>query len=239
MNLQYEYLFGFRVGAFKSIDSLANFSTKSPGIYISVNAESLYQENSDFLRLVNANYGYSDGIGAVISSHINGTGQLVKLPGCELWLSVLGKVPSAKVAFVGGDEVVINLLVSKISAQFPLLDIVYYRNGFFDDESAVISSLSECKPEYLFVGMGQPKQELFCEAVQCVLPNVKFFPIGGSFDLYVGKVNRAPSFMIKFGLEWLYRLYLEPGRWRRQLVLPKFLLKCLLSKVTTIPKAKV
>lgn len=227
-------LFGFNIIAFESIDSLSSFALLNPGIYISVNAEGLYNQNPNFLRLVNTNFGYADGVGAVISSRINGSGRLVKLPGCELWLSVLSKVTSTKVAFIGGDEDTIQKLTSKIKCEFPLLDVVYFSNGFFEFEEQLLSALKEREPEFVFVGMGQPKQELFCEKVKTILPEAKLFPIGGSFDLYVGKVNRAPVWMVKLGLEWLYRLYLEPSRWRRQLVLPKFLLKCLTARVLNI-----
>jgi exopolysaccharide biosynthesis WecB/TagA/CpsF family protein len=231
MKLPAESLFGINISAFESIDSLSSFVIHNPGIYISVNAESLYNQNPIFSRLVNTNYGYADGVGAVISSRINGSGSLVKLPGCELWLSILSKVSATKVAFIGGDEDTINKLTSKIKIDFPLLDVVYFKNGFFEFEEQVLSALKECEPEFVFVGMGQPKQELFCEKVHDILPQAKLLPIGGSFDLYVGKVSRAPVWMVRFGLEWLYRLIQEPSRWRRQLVLPKFLIKCISFKV--------
>lgn len=229
-----EELFGFKVFAFKSVDTLSSFALNNPGIYISVNAESLYKQDPSFLRLVNSNFGYADGVGTVISSRINGNGTLIKVPGCELWLSVLSKISSVRVAFIGGDAITMEALIEKIQCEFPLLDIVYHHNGFFESEENILSNLKRLEPEFVFVGMGQPKQEIFCEKVQQLLPEAKYFPVGGSFDLYVGKVNRAPKWMIHFGFEWFYRLCKEPSRWRRQLVLPKFLLKCLTARVLSI-----
>lgn len=231
MKLVYENLFGLNIVVCDSVDTLSTFSMNNPGIYVSANAEAIYKQDSDFLRIINNNYGYADGVGAVISSHINGNGGLVKIPGCELWLSVLSKLSYSKVAFIGGDENTIEELIIKIKTEFPSLDIVFYNNGFFKNEELVLSALKELEPQFVFVGMGQPKQEIFCEKAQKLLPEARYFPVGGSFDLYVGKVDRAPIWMIKLSCEWLYRLYKDPSRWRRQLVLPMFLFRCISSRI--------
>lgn len=226
-----EYLYGFKVFAFNSVDELACFSIKNPGIYISINAECLYKKDANFINIVNDNYGFSDGVGPVLASSLNGNGVLKKLPGCELWLSVLDKLETGKVAFLGSTTDTMELLVNKIKYNYPHLDIVFYNDGYFSSEKEIIERLVESKPEFVFIGMGQPKQEVLSNKLKQQLLNAKLYPLGGAFDLYTGKVKRAPKWLVNLGLESIYRLYLEPSRWRRQIVLPKFLFRCVLDRL--------
>ncbi|WP_144391038.1 WecB/TagA/CpsF family glycosyltransferase, partial [Indiicoccus explosivorum] len=83
----------------------------------------------------------------------------------------------------------------------------------------------------LFVALGSPKQELWIRRNMERLPDVKVFQgVGGSFDVFSGTVKRAPAAFRKAGLEWLYRLASDPSRIKRQLNLPRFLLKVLRSR---------
>lgn len=94
-----------------------------------------------------------------------------------------------------------------------------------------MKQIRESGAALLFVALGSPRQELWIKENMPKLPNVKVFQgVGGSFDVYSGKVKRAPAFYRKFGLEWLYRLMKEPKRLKRQMALPQFLLKILFQK---------
>lgn len=83
----------------------------------------------------------------------------------------------------------------------------------------------------VFVALGAPAQEKWIYRNLPRLPNCKLIiGVGGTFDFITGHIKRAPSFFQKTGFEWLYRLYLEPRRWRRMLKLPLFVMNVVLLK---------
>ncbi len=88
-----------------------------------------------------------------------------------------------------------------------------------DDELANdIDAITEASPDVLWVGLGLPKQELWMARAASSLPGVSLVGVGAVFDWVAGNVPKAPAWMQRFGLEWLYRLHREPRRlWRRYL----------------------
>lgn len=89
----------------------------------------------------------------------------------------------------------------------------------------------------VFVALGAPEQEKWINENLSKLPKCKLIiGVGGSFDFIAGEVSRAPSWLCRYGLEWLYRLIMEPSRWRRMLKLPIFALNVLLLKLSDIEK---
>ncbi len=99
------------------------------------------------------------------------------------------------------------------------------------NNETVIKEINKFQPDFLFVAYGMKKQE------EWIATNIKrlkvgvVMGIGRSFDYYSGDLKRAPVFIRKMGLEWLYSLFKEPKRWKRQLVLPKFVWM-VLTKIT-------
>jgi N-acetylglucosaminyldiphosphoundecaprenol N-acetyl-beta-D-mannosaminyltransferase len=91
--------------------------------------------------------------------------------------------------------------------------------------SDFLQPIIAAKPHIILVGMGFPLQEYVMARLADQLPRGIFVGEGGTFDYesFGGKVRRAPKFMQKTGLEWLWRLLLEPKRWRRQSAIPKFM----------------
>ena len=91
------------------------------------------------------------------------------------------------------------------------------------DNEKVVNEINKFMPDYLFVAYGMKRQE---EWIRANLGRIKVgvvMGVGRSFDYYSGDLKRAPIWMRKMGLEWLYSLIKEPKRWKRQLVLPKFI----------------
>lgn len=103
------------------------------------------------------------------------------------------------------------------------------QDGYFSDDEAMIQLINEAKPDILFVGLGAPKQEKWVSLHKKYIDAPIIITSGGLFDYYSGNVTRAPQFMQDFGLEWVYRMSLEPHRlWRRYLLgNPLFLLNVL------------
>ncbi len=92
-------------------------------------------------------------------------------------------------------------------------------------------------PLLVFVGLGAPKQEFFIDALRKTLEDTKdighslvLMAVGGSFDILAGRIPRAPLFMRSMGFEWVWRLFAEPWRWKRQLSLLRFIFLVLRTK---------
>jgi N-acetylglucosaminyldiphosphoundecaprenol N-acetyl-beta-D-mannosaminyltransferase len=127
-----------------------------------------------------------------------------------------------KVFFLGAKEEVVSKLVDKYSQMYSPEIIAGYRNGYFqkDEEEAIARQIANSKANILFVAITSPVKENFLYQNRDILNQVNFIMgVGGSFDVIAGYVNRAPAWMQKAGLEWLYRVYQEPKRmFKRYLV---------------------
>lgn len=205
----------------KSVDNKKNLHI------ITLNAEMiiLSKENKEFYKILNeAEMLIPDGSGVVLAMKKEGI-NIKKLPGVELSEKCLES--SGKNIFLfGATEDVISTSYNKLKEKYPNSKIVGYRNGFFkdSDNEEIIKQINESKAEIVFVGLGVPKQEKWIRENMNKINASVFVGVGGSFDIFSGKIKRAPKIMIKLHLEWLYRLYLEPWRWKRMLSLPRFML---------------
>jgi len=111
--------------------------------------------------------------------------------------------------------------VNIIHREYPGVVVAGSRNGYFedDDEEQIAKSISDAKPDMLFVAMTSPKKEKFLAHWRDTLNVPVCHGVGGAFDVMAGKVRRAPAIWQKLGMEWAYRVMQEPRRmWRRYLV---------------------
>ena len=216
---------GVQCFAPKSSKELVHFALKNNKILVAVNAEKIFNASEASREIINRNIGYPDGIGAVWALKQKGCENAVKIPGCELWLDIINEFHEDKSFYlVGGQQEVISSTVSKLKSEFPKINIVNYRNGFIKDEDEkfeLINDIVRLKPDIVFVAMGSPKQELLMEEIFKFHPAV-YQGLGGSFDVYIGKTNRAPDWWIQNNLEWAYRLLKQPTRIKRQVKLLYF-----------------
>jgi UDP-N-acetyl-D-mannosaminouronate:lipid I N-acetyl-D-mannosaminouronosyltransferase len=216
-----------------SRDELIEFALQEKKILIAVNAEKILHSTLEMQEIINNNIGYPDGIGAVWALNKKGFKNVVKIPGCELWLDIVRKYAGEKSFYlVGSTQVVIEETVLKLTNEFPSISIKGYRNGYIktDQEKAELKMvLVEKKPDFIFVAMGSPKQEQLMKELKEVHTAV-YQGLGGSFDVYTGHVERAPKWWIDNNLEWAYRLVKQPSRLRRQLPLIKFYLLLKLNR---------
>lgn len=170
-----------------------------------------------------------DGVGVVISSKIVRQPVKEKIAGIEVMEDIIKNCEKHRdsVYFLGTDQDTLEKCVDVLKKRFPNLKIAGYRNGFFDMNNCteIINEIEALRPNALFVAMGCPRQETFVAKYMDELPCKVFMGVGGSFDVIAGKVNRAPKWMIKLGLEWLYRVSKEPWRIKRLSSIPKFILK--------------
>jgi N-acetylglucosaminyldiphosphoundecaprenol N-acetyl-beta-D-mannosaminyltransferase len=127
-----------------------------------------------------------------------------------------------KIFFLGAKEEIVKTVTQKYADKYSEDIIAGYRNGYFskEDEPAIAKQISDSNADILFVAISSPTKELFLYNNKNLLKNVHFIMgVGGSFDVVAGKIKRAPIWMQKLGLEWLYRVIQEPKRmWKRYLV---------------------
>ena len=218
---------GVRVHPFTSSDELMAYIGLYKGILIAINAEKILHATEQTRSIINRNVGYCDGIGAVMALKKHGCKNVVKIPGCELWLKIIVSLYRNNKTFylVGGKQEVIEATVKKLREEFKGIQIVNYRNGYIqthEEQEALINDVVEKRPDVVFVVMGSPKQELLMEQMY-ERHTAIYQGLGGSFDVYTGNVKRAPKWWVDHGLEWAYRLIKQPTRIKRQIHLVYFL----------------
>ena len=219
---------GVEVFPFTSLEELLSFVNSHKGILVAINAEKILHATEQTRSIINRNIGYCDGFGAVMALHKKGYRDVIKIPGCELWLKIIEMTYQIGKSYylVGGKQDVIDQTVSKLKVDFPGIQIVNYRNGYIktpEERVALIADIKAKKPDVVFVAMGSPKQELLMEEMQEAHPAI-YQGLGGSFDVYTGNVKRAPKWWVDHNLEWAYRLIKEPVRVKRQIHLIRFLI---------------
>lgn len=219
---------GVGVYPFRSDKEILDFVSKRKGVLVAINALKILNATEETRQLINRNIGYCDGVGAQLALRKKGEKEVVKIPGCELWLKIVAAFYMQKTFYlVGGKQTVIEKCVAKLKQDFPGINIVGYRNGYLKDEGDkqdLIADVVAKKPDVVFVAMGSPKQELLMEKIQ-EAHNALFQGLGGSFDVYVGAVERAPKWWLDHNLEFAYRLMRQPKRIKSQILLFKFLWK--------------
>lgn len=170
-----------------------------------------------------------DGVGTVIASKIVGQPVKEKIAGIEVMNSILKKCNDEKkgVYLLGAKKDILEKCIKNITKMFPEIKICGSHDGYFDIDECenILSDIKNSKPYAIFVAMGSPKQEIFIEKYMAILPCKIYMGVGGSFDIIAGELKRAPKWMIKLGLEWLYRVCKEPSRIIRLSAIPKFLIK--------------
>lgn len=162
-----------------------------------------------------------DGMGVVLGARLLGHSVPERVAGVDLFYALLAM--SAENGFpiflLGAKEDVVTITARQVQALYPELKIAGYNHGYFwDNEAAMVETIRASGAQLLFVAITSPKKENFINRWRDHLGVVFVMGVGGTFDVVAGKVKRAPVWMQKGGLEWLYRVIQEPGRmWRRYL----------------------
>lgn len=163
-----------------------------------------------------------DGMGIVFGARWLGYDIPERIAGVDLFHELLAM--SARrdfpVFLLGAQQEVVQKAAEVCQAATPKLTIAGYHHGYFwDDEAAVVQQIRQSGAKLLFVAITSPKKENFINRWKDQLGVDFVMGVGGTFDVVAGKVQRAPEWMQKSGLEWLYRVIQEPGRmWKRYLI---------------------
>ena len=181
----------------------------------------LYQE-----ALINSNILLPDGISVVWAMKWLTKQKLQKIAGADLFFFEMDQLQKigGKCFFLGSNDKTLSKIKKNTIKDYPRVKVQIfsppYKPEFSDDDNMkMLKSINSFQPDVLMVGMTAPKQEKWAYQHYNALQVGHICCIGAVFDFYAGTINRAPRWMIKLGLEWLYRLIKEPRRmWRRYLV---------------------
>lgn len=218
------------------LEKILLYIAKPTGIFhiISLNPENIViaTENILFKKIVEtAQMKIIDGVGVVLAGRWLGVEVVERVTGVGLMKDLL-KVASdrrLRVLMIGGKANIALELAKCYSMKYPeakfigLNGIADIKNFRKEEEDKIFSIVTDYKPHLVFVAFGSPTQELWIERHKREFSNCVVMGVGGAFDYLSGNITRPPTIIQKLGLEWLFRLFHQPWRWRRQLRLIKFL----------------
>ncbi|OMF13122.1 glycosyltransferase [Paenibacillus sp. FSL H7-0331] len=192
-------------------------------------------DSSTYMQLLQAaDLVVPDGAGIVWAANYVGNPVAERVTGFDLLhrMMQLGEPKGWKVYLLGASPEMIEAAASSLKRQYPALQLVGYRDGYFqaDEDAAVIANIREHDPDILLIGRSADKQEPWIAQYKQQLRVPVIMGVGGSFDVLSGKLKRAPVMFQRLRLEWFYRLLQEPWRYKRMLVLPKFVMKVIREK---------
>lgn len=199
---------------------------------VAINPEKIMkaQEDRELKSLLNqATYQIPDGIGVILASKLKKGRIRERVTGIDMMLKLCKEATNngKRIFLYGAKPGIADEAKAKLEEMFPGILIVGTLNGYEKNEEVIERTINDSGAEIVFVALGSPAQENWIIAHKEKLNPSVYQGVGGSFDVISGRLNRAPAVFQKFGLEWLYRLLKEPWRWKRQLELPRFLLRVL------------
>ena len=186
------------------------------------------------LALSDADIVVADGTGITLAARLAFAKTLPRITGYDYFynlLDSLNKKESGKVFFFGSTEKVLELIKDNFSALFPNIEIAGtlsppFRAWSEKENDKMLETINASNADILWVGMTAPKQEKWVFQNRNKLNTPVIGSVGAVFDFIAGTHPKAPDWMSRYGLEWLYRLIREPKRmWRRNFVsTPKFVM---------------
>lgn len=161
-----------------------------------------------------------DGMPVVWAARLLGKPLKERVAGVDLFEALMQRAASAgwRVFLLGAREEVVAGVKHTYEKKYRGLTIAGYRNGYWkpEEEEAVVEQIAAARADLLFVAISSPKKEQFLGRYQARMKIPFAMGVGGTFDVAVGKVKRAPVWMQKSGLEWFYRFLQEPRRMFRR-----------------------
>jgi N-acetylglucosaminyldiphosphoundecaprenol N-acetyl-beta-D-mannosaminyltransferase len=201
-----------------------------------VNPEFVMRANEDreFARVLeSADLCLADGTGVVWAARRQGCAINAPVTGVDLIppLAALCARRGFRLFLLGAAPGVAAELASKLSTENPGLEVgAHSGSPEPDDDDETLHRLAEERPRLILVAYGAPKQEMWIDRVGPRFEAAVAIGVGGAFDYLTGRVPRAPVWMRRAGLEWLFRLGTQPWRIRRMAVLPAYAMRVLTAR---------
>jgi len=187
-----------------------------------------------------------DGMGVVWGARLLGIPVPERVTGIDLMSELLAvcSIEGFRPYLLGATEDVLDSLAKDLRKRYPTLELAGQHHGYFcpAEEPAIISKIATARPDCLFVALPTPQKERLVAALSVATDIPVLMGVGGSFDVLAGRTARAPLWMQRFGLEWLFRTIQEPRRmWKRYLttnaIFAGLLVRELLSRRPTLTSA--
>lgn len=217
---------------------LESAASNSKTIFLGMNADcfNISRRSPRYLDILKdeRNFVYPDGGSIVVSMKILKGIRQERIVTTDLVLYLLERIEETgsglTISFLGSNNSIaekargflngrfgVNSILNTIEPGFISHEDIY--PPFSPEVKRLIEELNKTPSDFLFVGLGCPKQEILCDNIKDLIPQKVLFPCGGLFSYYSGDHRRAPLWMQRNSLEWLFRLYLEPKRlWKRYLL---------------------
>lgn len=234
-------ILGVKVDAVTMAQAVENVEklilAKKNSIVATANAEMIMRATKDeeLKNILNsAELVVPDGAGTVWAARHLGYEMPERVAGFDLVQELMKIAPVKGYRFFlfGSAPDIAEKAKAKAEELYPGIKIVGTRNGYFKaaDEPEIIAQIKQVKPDILLAALGVPKQEKWLYAHKDELNVPVSIGVGGTFDVMAGVVQRAPKWMQRAKLEWLFRAMLQPSRAGRLIALPKFVCKVIKSK---------
>ena len=206
--------------------------------FLSINSIKIINAQNDLeLRnyIKNADVVYPDAIGLCVGIKILYKINQERIPGYEFHFDVLDlcNKNELSVYVLGAKEKIIDKAMELYKIKYPKINFVGYNNGYFSEDFFINNILKEIKinkPNFIIVAMGGKLQEYYIDLIQKKSKVSLLMGVGGSLDAFIGVAPRAPRWMLKIGFEWLFRLIMQPSRYRSMIPLPIFAFKIIKKK---------
>jgi N-acetylglucosaminyldiphosphoundecaprenol N-acetyl-beta-D-mannosaminyltransferase len=180
------------------------------------------QQNEQFLKVLNnSTYSIADSTGVVWAANKLHGKKIERIPGADLFIDLIkiSQSSGAGIYLLGSDKGVGEKAKIELEKVFPKVNIVGVKDGVIidpdKDDQELINEINQAEAKIVCVALGAPKQELWIANNYTKLSADIFIGIGGTLDYTSGKIKRAPKLIRKMGLEWLFRLMLQPSRYPR------------------------
>jgi len=193
--------------------------------HVVVNVSKVVQANADpsmravieACDLINA-----DGQPILWAARLLGTPLRERVTGVDLMTRLFARAAERghRLYLLGARPEIVTAVAERLRRDHPTIEIAGWRDGYWapEEEAEVVAAIAATRPDILFVAFGSPAKERFLARWKDTIGAPFVMGVGGSFDVYAGRVRRAPRWMRRTGLEWLYRVVQEPRRmWRRYL----------------------
>ena len=212
--------------------ALAMLEEDGPHLVVTPNPEIVQRAAKDpeFAGILSkADLVIPDGIGVVYAAKILGRPLKARVPGIDFASALLERAAGTgrRLFLLGAAPGVAEQAAVNLRAAYPGLAVCGTHDGYFKEDGPVVDAIRESGADIVFVCLGFPKQEKWIAAHGEAAGARLYIGLGGSLDVFAGKVERAPESFQKLGLEWLYRLAKEPSRIGRMAKLPLFLVSAL------------
>ena len=222
----------------QAVEAVQQFiAEKKVALVATANAEMLMRATRDaeLKDILNqADLVVPDGAGTVWAAGHLGEPMPERVAGFDLAQELMREAPARgdRIYFFGSAPGVADKAKAKAEELYPGIQVVGTRNGFFSeaDEPGIIAEIRAARPDILLAALGVPKQEKWLSRHIQELQVPVSIGVGGTLDVMAGVMERAPLWMQKAKLEWLFRGLKQPSRAGRLLALPKFVLKVVASK---------